>query len=372
MAFRIRFGFILPLFFSISTAWAADIALNPNHPDQYTVVKNDTLWDIAGKFLQHPSHWPQLWSQNAQIKKPNLIYPGDTIYFSMVNGKPQLTLNPRVPPANVSDSCVLKAADFQNGRKEFALNKDGKVKLCIRESALEQPIKLIPYHEIAKYLSSPKVLDTNQINLQPYVVDVADKHVVAGAGDRVYVRSILDLRNSTEYMVYRAGDTFTDADTGDILGYEAVHIADAHLEQLGDPATLLITKSNSEIRTGDRVMPHVEDEVGLNYFARPPEQPIKGNIISVLNGVSQIGINNVVVIDKGRLNGLLPGHELDIYQKGGTARDPYSNIKSDAVRLPDELTGKLMVFRTFDRISYALVMEAHDILHVLDRVQTPE
>lgn len=369
MAFQIRFGFIIPLIFSMAVG-ADELQIKPNHPEQYTVVRHDTLWDISGKFLQHPSQWPKLWQTNPQIKNPNLIYPGDTLYFSMVNGKPQLSLTRNPQQAQISDTCILKEEDFKNGRKDFALDKNGKLKPCIRESEIEQPIKLIPYHEIAKYLSSPKIVGENELNQNSYVVDIANDHVVAGAGDRIYVRSI-DAPQNTEYMVYRAGDTFVDADTQEVLGYEARYIAQATLQQAGDPATLTVTQSNSEIRMGDRVMPKVDDEISLNYFARPPEQPIRGSIISVLGGVSQIGIDNVVVIDKGKLDGLLAGHELDIYQNSGSVRDPYSAVKNDTVQLPNELAGMLMVFRTFDRVSYALVMQATNALHVLDRVQTP-
>jgi len=369
MAFQLRFGFIIPLFFSM-TVWAEDIQIKPNHPEQYTVVKHDTLWDISGKFLHHPWQWPQLWSQNSQIKNPNLIYPGDTIYFSMVNGKPQLSLSRNSQQTRSDAPCILKEEDFKNGRKDFALTKDGKLKPCIRESEIEQPIKLIPYHQIAKYLSSPKVVGENDLNNSPYVVDIANDHVIAGAGDKVYVRAIYSAPNS-KFMVYRAGATFIDADTQEILGYEAKYIAETTLLEAGDPATLTVIQSDSEIRMGDRVMPQIEDEVSLNYFARPPEQPIRGSIISVMNGVTQIGVNNVVVIDKGARDGLLPGHELDIYQNGGVTRDPYSAVKNDTVSLPNELAGMLMVFRTFDRVSYALVMEAQKPLHTLDRVQTP-
>ena len=369
MASRTRFGFILPLLFSMTT-WAADIPIKPTHPDQYTVVKNDTLWDISGKFLQHPWQWTQLWNENKQIKNPNLIYPGDTIYLSMVNGKPQLSITRNPQQAALETACILKEEDYKNGRKDFALDKNGKLKPCIRESEIEKPIKLIPYHDIAKYLSSPKIVAENELNLAPYVVDIANEHIVAGAGDKVYIRAI-NQPTSSEYMVYRSGATFIDADTQEVLGYEAKYIADATLQQAGDPATLIITQSNSEIRIGDRVMPHTDDDISLNYFARPPEQPIKGSIISVLDGVSQIGINNVVVIDKGSRDGLLAGHELNIYQNEGIARDPYSAVKSDIIQLPSELAGMLMVFRTFDRVSYALVMQATGALHVLDRVETP-
>jgi hypothetical protein len=134
---------------------------------------------------------------------------------------------------------------------------------------------------------------------------------------------------------------------------------------------LLITKSSSEIRKGDRLMPHQETEFTLNYFPHPPESDIKGSIISVLDGVTQIGRYNVVAIDKGKDDGLAVGHVLDIYQRGAIVRDSFSRIKSDEVKLPDEIAGTLLVFRTFERVSYALVMEATQAIHVLDRVQTP-
>jgi hypothetical protein len=118
-------------------------------------------------------------------------------------------------------------------------------------------------------------------------------------------------------------------------------------------------------------MANPEEEVVLNYFPRPPEQSIKGSIISVLGGVSQIGQYNVVVIDKGTTDGLLPGHELDIYKRGNIVSDTYSAVKNDAVKLPDEIAGTLMVFRPFERISYALIMKAGQAIHVLDKVQTP-
>jgi hypothetical protein len=165
--------------------------------------------------------------------------------------------------------------------------------------------------------------------------------------------------------------TFQNPDTGEILGYEAKYIADTTLVQEGDPATIVIDKSNSEIMIGDRLMPKSEEQFLLNYFPRPPEQNITGNIIYVLDGVNQIAKYNVVVIDKGSQDGLLPGHELDILKRGRLARDQYSTIRSDQVKLPDENAGKLMVFRPFDRVSYALVMKSNQAIHVLDKVQTP-
>ena len=370
MAFRTTFGFIISILFSINT-WAEEIQINPAHPSQYTVVKGDTLWAISGKFLNHPWQWPELWSNNSQIKNPNLIYPGDTIYFAIVNGRPQLSLTRAEQYARFTtdSTCVINEEDVKKGRSEFTVSQSGKLLPCIRETAIKQAIELIPSESIAQFLTSPKVVTENELKRAPYVLDIAGEHLIAGAGDNLYVRSIPQ-DGSQSYTVYRSGNTFKNPETGEILGYEAKYIADATLQQTGDPATLSITKSNTEIRRGDRVMPKAEDAVPLNYFPRPPAINITGSIISVLGGVSQIGLYNIVVIDKGTRDGLLAGHELVIYQLGKTVRDPFSPFKNDIVKLPDEIAGKLMVFRPFDQVSYALVMEAKQALHILDKVQT--
>jgi hypothetical protein len=382
MVFRTLSGLFVSLFFA-ANLWASradEISINPSHPKQYTVVEGDTLWDISGKFLNHPTQWPQLWSYNSQIKNPHLIYPGDTVYFSVVDGKPRLSFskdsNPYgqsyqdTGPMPSSDTCVVSEEDIHNGRTSFAMAQNGKLSPCIRETSMKQAIKLIPSENIAKFLVSPKVVNANELNTSPYVVDFAGEHLVAASGDKLYVRSIIQPQ-SINYHIYRPGITFINPDTGEVLGYEAKYVADSTLAQEGDPATVVIDKSISEIMIGDRLMPKPEEQFTLNYFPRPPEESIKGNIIYVLDGVNQIGKFNVVVIDKGTRDGLLPGHELDIYKRGRIARDQYSAIKNDQVKLPDEIAGSLMVFRPFERVSYALVMKATQAIHVLDKVYTP-
>jgi len=368
MAFRTIVGFIVPFLLSIS-AWADEIQINPSHPDQYTVVEGDTLWDISGKFLTHPWQWPELWSYNSQIENPHLIYPGDTVYFSIVNGKPQLSLSRDPNMATKLSPCVIEV-NSAHARTDFPVTEEGKLEPCIRETPLKQAIKLIPSDAIERFLTSPRVVSQNELNEAPYVIGFAGEHLLAGTGDKVYARSITEPK-SLSYTMYREGDTYVRPETGEILGYEAQFIANTTLQQEGDPATLYINQANREIRIGDRLMPDPEEEVTLNYFPRPPEDSIKGSIISVFDGVSQIGRYNVVVIDKGTSDGLLPGHELDIYQRGQVVRDSYSPVKNDAVQLPDEIAGTLMVFRPFERVSYALVMKATRAIHVLDKVQTP-
>lgn len=378
MAYRKFSGLFLTAIISMNVC-ADQLQINPAHPDQYTVVHGDTLWDISGKFLQHPSQWPELWRYNSQIRNPDLIYPGDTIYFAMVNGTPQVNLvrgPDYIEPGqsggelNIQSTCVLNEDDPKQGRTQFPVTADGKLMPCIRATNLAQAIKLIPNSKIMQYLTTPRVVGMDELAGSPYVIDVAGEHLVAGVGDKVYVRSI-PKGTQMGYTIYRPGEVYKNPETGEILGYEAQYVADTDLLQAGDPATLMIKRMNTEIRYGDRLMPNPEADIALNYFPRPPAKKISTNIISVQGGVTQIGLYNTVVIDKGEKDGLQVGHELEIYQRGKVIVDALSPIKNDTVKLPDEKAGVLMVFRAFDRVSYALVMKATQAIHVLDKAKTP-
>lgn len=345
MTFRNMLGWVVPLFFS-AALWADELIIKPNHPDQYTVVRGDTLWDISGRFLQHPWRWPELWRNNPQIKDPHWIYPGDTLYFSYVNGVPTLSLTP--PGGEQEPNLVPR----------------------VRESAVEQPIHMIPTDQIAQFLSSPRVVSQDELIKAPYVLEMAGERLMAGAGDRIYVRGI-EQPTGLGYTIYRQGAPYISPETQEILGYEAQYVGDAMLESAGDPATLQVNKSSGQIRHGDRLMASSEDGLALNYFPKPPEQQIFGHIIRLMGGMTQIGRYDIVVIDKGIRDGLEVGHTLDIYRAGRIVADRYRSENVEAVKLPDELAGRLIVFRPFERVSYALIMEAEGAIHVLDRVQTP-
>jgi len=371
MDFRTALGFTLAFLISAQVS-AENIAINPSHPEEYTVAQGDTLWDISGKFLRNPRQWPELWNYNNQIRDPNLIYPGDTIYFSVVNGQPRLSFSKTqlLDRPLATGPCVINSENNQHGRVEFTLDESGKVLPCIRETNLKDAITLLPTAAIQKYLTSPKVVSLQELNKAPYVIGFAGEHLLASAGDKVYVRGI-NQPTGQAYTVYREGVTYVSPETNAILGYEAKQVGDATLEKEGDPATFMIDKVKGEIRTGDRIMTNPEASIDLNYFPRPPEKRIAGSIISVFDGVQQIGQYNVVIIDKGTADGLLAGHELDIYRRGNRVSDTYSTIKNDTVKLPDEIAGSLMIFRPFEHLSYALVMKANLAIHVLDKVQTP-
>lgn len=348
MVFRALLGFLVPLLLSLN-AWAEEIAIKDDHPNRYVVVEGDTLWGISGRFLENPGQWPRIWRNNPQIHNPHLVYPGDVVTFSMVNGRPQLSLEGYGSRA-------------ENGTKPLFYPH-------VRETPGAEAIHLIPVNAIAPYLSSPRVVGENDLETAPYILRIAGEHVVAGAGDRVYVRSITQ-PDTLAYTVYRQGQAFKSPGSNETLGYEAQYVADITLEKSGDPATLKVVKSNGELRAGDRVMPSEKGQIALNYFPKVPETEISGYVISVLNGVTQIGRNDIVVVDRGKNDGLEVGHVLNIYTSNGLVTDPYSNLTNELVKLPDELAGVLMVFRTFDRVSYALVMQAGQALHVGDKFKS--
>jgi hypothetical protein len=319
---------------------AETVALKNDHPAEYTVVKGDTLWDISAMFLRDPWRWPDIWHANQQIANPHLIYPGDVLSLVYIDGQPRLMLN------------------------------RGTVKLSpqIRSTPIDDAIPVVPIDAIKSFLSRPYVLEKGQLDDAPYIVAFADEHIMGGSGQRFYGRDLDD--NATKYDVVRKGGDYTDSETGELLGHEAIYIGSSVVQKQGDPATLLLTDTQQESLPGDRMLPVEEDVALMNFHPKTPSTPVDGAIISVFNGVTQIGQYNVVVIDRGTQNGLEVGDVLHIKRRGETILDDISPERGDTVKLPDEDAGLLMVFRTFDRVSFGIVMHATRAMHVLDKVSS--
>ncbi len=320
--------------------------LRANHPQRYTVVKGDTLWDIADRFLEDPWLWPEIWHVNPDIANPHLIYPGDVIKLVYVDGEPRLTVE-------------------RGGLRTVKLSPQ------VRSEPIDQAIPTIPLDIIRPFLERPQVLSREEIDRAPYLVQSADEHMIAGAGDRIYVRGTEGDKGAYRYSVFRPGRTYRHPVTDEVLGYEAIYVADAVVERHGDPATMKLVRSRREARVGDRLLPVLDEELDQHFLPRPPSGEVKGHIIAVVDGVSQIGQYQVVVLGLGEREGMAPGHTLAVYQAGEEIRDTVTSNPSDTVRLPDERAGTVMVFRSFDRVSYALVMDATRAIHVKDLVRTP-
>jgi len=343
---------VLLLLCFTTISFAASPTLNPSHPDRYTVVKGDTLWDIAGRFLKNPWRWPDVWHVNPQVKNPHLIYPGDELTLTYdVNGNPIITRTKR-------------------GRPTVKLSPG------LRKERLDRAIPTIPLDAIQQFLSKPLVVGETELEQAPYVVQPADEHVVAGAGDRLYVRGIKE-EGKANYSIFRPGIKYlkysnkeTDEEP-EILGYEALYVGEGTIAQFGDPSTVLITSTQRESQTGDRLLPLAEDDINEHFMPHAPRADIDAAIISVVDGVVQIGQHQLVVIDAGSREKLDIGTVLAVYQRGHTVRDNVSPEPNDTVKLPDERAGTVMVFRVFEKVSFGLVMDASRAIHVFDAVRNP-
>lgn len=339
-------------------AYADTVAVKPNHPDRYVVVKGDTLWGIAARFLRDPWRWPEVWEINPQIKNPHLIYPGDVITLTYHDGKPVLKVERPGAEEAKPTSPELPTVRMAPRARPVPL--------------AEQAIEPIPLDAIAQFLKRARILSDREAQGAAYIVSTEEDRLIAGSGNRVYVRGMAPSETS-RFQILRVGAPYRNpgAKEDDILGYEGVYVGESVLEQLGDPATLRITESSREALHGDLLMPVSSEEINSQFLPRPPESPVEGRIISVVDGVSRIGQYQVVVINKGELDGLQAGNVLAVYQSGETIRDTVRPKRGEKITLPDERAGIIMVFRVFERVSYALVMEAQRDMRLYDTAKNP-
>ena len=236
-----------------------------------------------------------------------------------------------------------------------------------RVTPLSESVASIPYESVAAFLSSGVVLEKKEAENLPYFLDTRGDHLMAAAGNEIYVRGLTADMPGTRFNVVHVGDELRDPDDNRLIGYHGMLVGEGSLRRGGDPATVALTDTNREVLEGDRLIPESVD-MPLNFFPRAPSNAIDGRIILVVGGVTQIGQYQVVVMNRGTNNGLAVGDVLTVFQTGETIKDRFGGGK---VRLPDEEAGTIMVFKTFDRISYGLVMEATTALHVLDIVRNP-
>ncbi len=326
-------------------------AIKRDYPDRYVVKKGDTLWDISARFLKSPWLWPEVWNINPKIRNPHLIYPGDVVLLHYVDGQPFLTLEGAggvLPPPKGIDTIKLSPR--------------------VHAEPLEQAITTIPRSAIDAFLYAHRIIGEKELEFAPYIVSSFEQHLISGPGHKIYVRR-LENPKTTGFQVVRPGAVYKHPETNEILGYEAINLGESNLIKVGKPSTLRINRAFLEILDGDYLLPLNKERKTINFLPKAPNNKVKGYIISVLNGVNDIGQHNVVALSLGAREGMEEGDVLDIYQGGVVVRDRKVNEK---VKLPDEKAGILMVFRVFDKVSYALVLEAARVLHVLDVVQNPE
>lgn len=382
------------------SAFAAGVALKDDHPDTYTVVKGDTLWDIAGRFLTKPWLWPEVWQANPQIANPHLIYPGDVISLSYVNGEPRLSVN--------------KRAD--------AVTSNQGIEPHARSTPITEVVPPIPLSAIKPFLSRSRLVGENEYKKLPYVVALEENQIHGVDGQFAYVRGgdfkpgqILAIVRPS--MIYREvpakypwpdaprertaeplGDTMGMTLTSlwnkiefqptfwrhaEVLGYEVMEVGTGKITKMGDPSSLLVTYSDMEIRAGDRILP-IEDYAYDNEFVpHPPKKsPDNMRILAFSNALNTVGPNQVVVLSRGAIDEVENGQVYAIFTPGEEIRDrvkyAYNDVRTvatpnrDKVQLPEEFVGHVMIFRTFDRISYGLIMDGIRPVHLYDRVYGPD
>lgn len=323
--------------------------LNPRHPETYVVQRGDTLWDIASMFLRDPWYWPEIWQINPQVENPHLIFPGDILSLAYLgDGRPVVQLE--------------RGPQTEGGGFE-------RLSPRVRSEPLEEAIPTIPYETIAAFLSRPRIIDEDVIDDLPYIV-AHREGLIGSSGRNVYIRGADEAPTGTVFNIVERGEELVDPDTNDLLGYQGIYVGQGRLDRNGDPGTLYMLETVREAVVGNYLMDE-EDAVPLDFFPRAPDRQVEGRIISVLSGVSLIGQYAVVVINRGSNAGLEPGHVLRAYQTGRTIRDTQRGAIGQKVRLPDEPAGTMMVFRTSERLSYALVMDATTPLALLDAVRNP-
>ena len=355
---------------------AAD--LQPNAPERYTVVPGDTLWGIATRFLRDPWRWPELWRMNSsQLRNPHRIYPGDVLALDRRGSQVTMRLeSSRVGP---------------------------RARIEPREA---DAIHAIPPSAIEPFLSRPLVVSEKELNSAPEIVATEEDRVMLGAGNTAFVRG-LGNNAVTRWQIFRRGDALVDPDSKELLGYIAIYLGEAELVRRGDVTTVLVTKAVQEVYRGDRLLPVPADQPMFGYVPHAPQGKVQGRIISTYGGLRETGPLSIVTLSRGTRDGLEVGHVLALYRDlrsarfaerteplygrtGPSGRDdriPYvpaerssrdsplygkePPIRAEDLKLPPERYGLVMVFRVFERASYALVMQAGRPVAVADIIANP-
>ncbi len=330
--------------------------LAPNAPDSYTVKRGDTLWAISSLFLRSPWRWPELWGMNlAEIRNPHLIFPGQTLFLEKVDGRARLRMGQPAAGTTVRLSPQARSTPFDSA------------------------IAAVPLGAIEPFLNEAVVFNRNELETAPRIVASQEDRVWLGRGDRAYVLG--PLGNQRDYRIFREPRPLLDPSTRELLGYEAVFVGTAEYQRaagsatLADgklrevPATFGITSIRMEAGVGDRLAP-VPPRDFTAYVPRSPQGALAGQIVSVYGDAITAGQNQIVALNRGKSAGLEEGHVLALW-KDGAVRTDTTDPKRTPIKLPDERHGLLFVFRTFDQVSYALILQAQQPVRSGDRFSQP-
>ncbi len=340
---------------SAAAAPTADL-IKPSAPTEYTVKRGDTLWGISNVFLKNPWQWPEIWYVNPNIRNPHLIYPGD----------------------------VLVLAYSRDGRPQISIEHEGALRLnpALRSSPLDDAIPTIPYASIAAFLSRPALLSRQEVKAAPYVLGFPDEHQAAGDDQVVYMRGLADSAAGARFSVIHVGDPIRDPDSGKTLGYMGIYVSTAVVQRPAKVSRTVLVDTARETLRGDCLMPD-SGTTPLNFTPRAPGRSVRGKIIAIVDSETLIGQYNIVAINRGANDGVGPGTVLAIDQAGDVVNDrgpaSYADTDSDrnllglakTVQLPSERAGTLLVFKSYDDMSYGLIVGASMPMRIADVVRNP-
>ncbi len=341
--------FLLPIMAFAAQPDTSPPELRSDAPDQHVVTKGDTLWDISGKFFKDPWKWQYIWGMNKDsIKDPHWIYPGNVIVLDRATGT--LRIGDGVAPVAASTSGSGNVVKLSPKAREGHSDHDA--------------IPSIPANAIGPFLSQPLVIEENTLQKAPTLIGAREGRVMLSTHDTCFIKDLPSDKDN-KWQIYRPGKPLVDPDTKEVLGIEAIYLGDVEVTNFADISTATITHSIQEIHKGDRLVAS-SGKVANAYLPRSPGNKISSRVISVYGGVSQAGQNTVITLNKGKRDGLEIGHVLALYHAGEVVRN-----EGKEYTLPDERYGLLFVFRVFDKVSYALVMQTRLPVQLLDRAQTP-
>lgn len=374
---------VFALLLACQFAVAAEVELRSGSPSSYTVRQGDTLWDIAGMFLEEPWLWPQVWQINPQIENPDLIYPGDVIELAFVDGEPVLRLSRGGESAESSTTSAGASAPRATLASDSALPTI-RLSPQVRSEAILSPIPAIPLDRINAYLNDNFVVTSAEFDTAPYLLGEAEGHTLVTEDDEVFGRgnwtgSVL------AYDIVRRGRELRDPDTGKVIGVEALNVGVARLGSVnGDRATLRITEATQEIKAGDRLMPRQHTMLESRYLPQPPDFDVDAAIVSIGTGRQLGGRFDSLTLNVGARHGLAPGHLLVVREPPGVLRDVHGkrtlwqSLRSafgkeagDRLEYPGRKVATVLVYRVFEGASLALVLDSTDGIRLRDRVETP-
>lgn len=348
----------------VATCYAETVTVKDSAPERYTVQKGDTLWDISNRYLKDAWRWPEIWQANQQISNPHLIFPGDVLLLCRIQGRSVVALD-------AGGGCAEVEARMAGGPepKVIATSDGYKLRPQIREQPLSLAIPAIPLQAIQRYLNNSRVVDIAELQKAPYVMAGGNDHIVTGSGDRVYIRG-KGVDPNGSYGIYRQGIRYVDPDTNEVLGYEATAIGNGKMVALnGQVGTLEIVRTfDQEVRIEDKLLAHEERQVSSVFNPRNPEGVKPGRVLRVFGSIASAANNSVIVLNRGELDGVRQGDTFALYQRGQIMNDRVTN---ELVRLPSERSGLAMVFRTFNKVSYALVLRSNNVIKVGDEIRPP-